>query len=254
MELEIQLMFTSQNICFSVDGALLIGTLHLPGVHQPPFVIGCHGLLSDRQSPKQIALAEALNRIGIAYFRFDHRGCGESGGKFDISHLLSSRCKDLLGAIRYIQSHSQVGQIAGLFGSSFGGTVCLCVASGISVPAVVTYAAPIDSLIIKKPTLGEINSVYRDQLSAQPDFDFDIREILSKLNHILIMHGEKDEVVPLEHAHKIYEKAKDPKKLIIHKGGDHRMSNPDHQDAFIVECVSWFKKFYNRTGSNRSDT
>jgi len=238
-------MFTSQNIHFSIDGALLIGTLHLPGVHQPPFVIGCHGLLSDRQSPKQIALAEALNRIGIAYLRFDHRGCGESGGKFDISHLLSSRCKDLLQAIRYIQSQPQVGQFAGLFGSSFGGTVCLSVASEIRVPAVITYAAPIDSLIIKKPTFGEINSIYRDQVPAQNDFDFDfdIREILSKLSHILIMHGEKDEIVPLEHAHKIYEKAKDPKKLIVHIGGDHRMSNSDHQDNFIVECVSWFKKF-----------
>jgi alpha/beta superfamily hydrolase len=254
MELENQLMLTSQNICFSVDGALLIGSLHLPGVHQPPFVIGCHGLLSDRKSPKQIALAEALNRIGIAYFRFDHRGCGESGGKFDISHLLSSRCKDLLEAIRYIQSHPQVGPFAGLFGSSFGGTVCLCVASDITVPAVITYAAPIDSLIIKKPTLGEINSIYKGQVPAQTDFDFDILDILWKLNHILIMHGEKDEVVPLEHAYKIYENAKDPKKLIVHKGGDHRMSNPNHQDDFIVECVSWFKKFYNRTGFNGSDT
>lgn len=245
-------MFTSQNIHFPVDGNHLIGTLHLPGVNQPPFVIGCHGLLSDRQSPKQIALAEALNRIGIAYFRFDHRGCGESGGKFDISNLLSSRCKDLLQAIRYIQSQPQVGQFAGLFGSSFGGTVCMRAASEIRVPALITYAAPIDSLIIKKPTLGEINSAYRAQVPPQTDFDFDIREILSKLNHILIMHGEKDEVVPLEHAHTIYEKAKGPKKLIIHKGGDHRMSNSDHQDNFIVECVSWFKKFYNRTASNCS--
>ncbi|MBR9980379.1 MAG: damage-inducible protein CinA, partial [Desulfatitalea sp.] len=59
------------------DGHRLTGTLHLPDVERPPVVIGCHGLLADRRSPKQIALASALGRLGIAYLRFDHRGCGD---------------------------------------------------------------------------------------------------------------------------------------------------------------------------------
>jgi len=234
-------MSTCQTVRFLVDDIRLAGSLHLPQAKQPPFVIGCHGLLSDRQSPKQIALAEALNQIGIAYFRFDHRGCGESEGDFEITHLLDSRCHDLLQAIRSMQSRSEMGPFAGLFGSSFGGTVSMTVAADIEVPRLITCAAPISSLSIKKPAVREINSVSRAPLPPQTDFEFNIHEKISGLSHILIFHGGNDEIVPLEHARQIYKKAKDPKKLIIQHGGDHRMSNPTHQRRFITECVSWFK-------------
>lgn len=71
------------DIQFAADGFRLKGTLHLPAADNPPVVIGCHGLLSDRSSPKQIALAEACNALGLAFFRFDHRGCGESTGRLE---------------------------------------------------------------------------------------------------------------------------------------------------------------------------
>ena len=46
-----------KDITFSCDDFELKASLHLPPVGRPPVVIGCHGLLSDRNSPKQIALA-----------------------------------------------------------------------------------------------------------------------------------------------------------------------------------------------------
>ena len=61
-----------------------------------PLVVGCHGLLSDRRSPKQTALAGACQRQGMAYFRFDHRGCGESEGRLEEHTTLEARCSDLL--------------------------------------------------------------------------------------------------------------------------------------------------------------
>ncbi len=71
-----------KDISFFSDGFKLKGYLHLPSTNRPPVVIGSHGLYSSSSSPKQIALADQCNRFGIAYFRFDHRGCGGSEGKF----------------------------------------------------------------------------------------------------------------------------------------------------------------------------
>ena len=73
---------TGEPITFSSDGLLLEGRLHMPEAQHPPFVIGSHGLFSTGDSPKQLALARHLNAAGIAFFRFDHRGCGRSAGSF----------------------------------------------------------------------------------------------------------------------------------------------------------------------------
>jgi alpha-beta hydrolase superfamily lysophospholipase len=73
---------TTEEIMFSSDGLCLRGTLHRPSCDLPPVVIGSHGLLSSRRSPKQIALANRCCRYGMAFFRFDHRGVGDSQGPF----------------------------------------------------------------------------------------------------------------------------------------------------------------------------
>ena len=58
---------------------------------------------------------------------------------------------------------------------------------------------------------------------------------------MLIIHGETDNTVPLSHAEEIHRLAGDPKKLIVQKNGDHRMSNEVHQNEFIREASLWFK-------------
>ncbi|UCE56128.1 MAG: alpha/beta hydrolase, partial [Desulfobacterales bacterium] len=70
---------------------------------------------------------------------------------------------------------------------------------------------------------------------------FDITEKLSKISNILIFHGEADTVVPVSHAHEIFKRVGEPKRLIIQKCGDHRMSNINHQESFIHEASLWFK-------------
>ena len=233
-------MPTQRDIHFTADSIQLTGTLHLPDTPQPPFVIGCHGLLANRNSPKQIALAQALNQLGIAYFRFDHRGCGDSQGQFETDNLLENRCSDLYHAIQTMQSHPQTGKLAGLFGSSFGGTVILATAAKTPIPRIATYAAPITSSAIKKQTIKEIQTSNSLPTHQTPTYAFDITNQLHKIRNILIMHGDQDEIVPLSQAKTIYEYAHKPKQLIIQKNGDHRMTNPTHQKNFIQTCPQWF--------------
>lgn len=226
------------DIQFTADGFQLKGTLHLPAADNPPVVIGCHGLLSDRSSPKQIALAEACNALGLAFFRFDHRGCGESAGRLEAVTSLEGRASDLLHAIRLLESRPGLGKQIGLFGSSMGGAVCLRVASEREVAAVVTFAAPVRSLPLKRPGRPDASPERRRIASVLRDA-FELGGTLGRVRNILVVHGEADELVPLTHAHEIVDQAGEPKRLLVQKGGDHLMSAATHQAEFIREASLW---------------
>ena len=213
-------------ITFQSDKFTLKGTLHLPNVKRPPLVIGCHGLMSTGDSPKQIALADRCNESGIAYFRFDHRGCGNSEGTLEADTSLRARYNDLSSALQAVHSMDMTGDKIGLFGSSMGGAVCLSFASTRPIISLVTFAALYQSS-------GLIDT-------PQMNLSFDLFNNLSNIQNILIFHGDKDEVVPLSHAETIYAHARQPKKIVIQKQGDHRMSRKRHQELFVREAVRWY--------------
>jgi alpha-beta hydrolase superfamily lysophospholipase len=235
-------MPTQHTIRFISDDHQLVGDLHIPDTGRAPVVIGCHGLLANRQSPKQITLAAALNNLGLAYLRFDHRGCGDSQGTWDSRTLLADRCRDLYHAILTMQSHSAISAVAGLFGSSFGGTIAMATAAAHPVPRIVTYAAPITSSTVhQKAAADQIqahNALSTNQLSA---LAFDIRPQLPLLANILVLHAEDDEIVPCDHARQIYQAAREPKKLILFSDGDHRLSDPNKQHQFVEACADWYR-------------
>jgi alpha-beta hydrolase superfamily lysophospholipase len=230
-----------KKIIFFSDGLALTGTLHLPRSEKPPVVIGLHGLYSSQESPKQIALAGACNKLGLAYLRFDHRGCGRSQGEFEKVTSLAARCRDLKSAIETVKGWPDTSGQIGLFGSSMGGTVSLSVAADLNLDTIVTFAAPLRTRI----------PYMRDQSQAEPKAaaiyldpdksEFDICACIPRIANILVIHGDGDQTVPVSHAKEIYSLAAEPKKLIIQHQGDHRMSNEQHQNDFIRAASSWLK-------------
>ena len=51
-----------------------------------------------------------------------------------------------------------------------------------------------------------------------------------------------DEIVPVEHAYKLYEAAPEPKRLEIIEGADHVFSQSKHLNKVIELSLTWFKK------------
>ena len=226
-------------IQFRSEDFLLKGNLHRPAVARPPFIIGSHGLLSDKDSPKQIALAKLCNQHGMAFFRFDHRGCGESKAPFDAVTSLKARCTDLIAAAKMLKSRGDLSDHLGLFGSSMGGSVCLAVARQLAADAIVTWAAPLRSADL-------VSQQAKATGSSDSPFEkhpFDILNSIAGLQHTFIIHGDADETVPLSHAHEIFEHLNQPKKLLVFPQGDHRMCNPSDQQVFVKESTLWFKAF-----------
>ncbi len=227
---------------FFSDKFRLTGNLHLPEETNPPVVIGSHGLFANRHSPKQIALARLCISVGIGYFRFDHRGCGDSQGDFAQKLSFAGRCRDLLNACDIIQNRNDTGNRIALFGSSLGGAVALFAASVINVESVITFAAPLNSKCV-------LEAVKKSNCLKKPAstpivqlMDYDLYNRLPKICNVLIIHGEADEIVPVSHAQIIFDRVSSPKEIRIQQQGDHRMNDPSHQEAFGRLCVQWFQK------------
>ncbi len=228
-----------KKLFFAADGLKLSGVVHLPERSPKALIVGVHGLLSDKSSPKQITLAKNVNRRQMAYFRFDHRGCGESEGSFNTQTTLANREADLIAATRAAREILGPEIPVGLFGSSLGGTICLKAAGQIAPFALVTLAAPVRSRSIQIP--DDSPDSLRDEILGNR-LRFDIKEELSNIGSILIIHGSADATVPADNAETIYRLAKPPKEKIVLENGDHRVSDPQHQTLFIKAATDWFAK------------
>ena len=232
-------MAVIEEVQFLSETYRLKGYLHKPPIVNPPFVIGSHGLFSDKDSPKQIALARHCNQRRMAYFRFDHRGCGESRAPFDEIASLEARRTDLKAAAKMLTSRGDLGAHMGLFGSSMGGSVCLSAARELAADAVVTWAAPIRSADLK----AQQDPAGAGSTSPFDKHPFDISPAIADLRNILIFHGDADQTVPLDHAREIAAHARDPKKLVVFSKSDHRMSRPTDQLAFVQAAARWFQSY-----------
>ncbi|MBS3758262.1 MAG: alpha/beta hydrolase [Desulfobacterales bacterium] len=232
---------TQKTIWFESDGIKLHGTLHLPDNPKPPVVIGAHGLMSNGDSPKQIALAEICNGIGIAYFRFDHRGCGQSEGEFNAVTSFDGRCRDLLDGIQGLLDMNITDGRFALFGSSLGGAAVLATAGRLTPRAVVTVAAPVRSEAIRPPYVNDANNQPMLESLNREKLFFDLAERIEGVKDILIFHGDADPIVPYENALEIHHLAGEPKELIRLENGDHPMSDENHQALFMERTIAWFQ-------------
>jgi alpha-beta hydrolase superfamily lysophospholipase len=118
-------------LSFTVRGQRVSGCLHLPAGPGPhPLCLSLHGFTGNKS--EQEDLARKLSFAGVAVFRFDYRGGGESEGTFDgvgfQDHLEDLRAARTLCAARLdldlrrlaLLGHSMGGCIASLMGGECG--------------------------------------------------------------------------------------------------------------------------------------
>jgi fermentation-respiration switch protein FrsA (DUF1100 family) len=231
-----------ERVSFSSYGQAVAGALHLPEAERPPCVIASHGLFSSKESEKYIALGEQSARMGIALLRFDFRGFGASEGKVSET-TVSGRLMDLDMAIRFVRSYPRMGHRIGLAGSSLGGYISLIEAAARNdIQAVVTWATPFTLAgLEERRGEGEVASLGEEFFHDLPAHD--LNPTLGRVANCLVIHGDRDELVPVEHAGMIYERLNYPKKMEIIQGADHRLSHPQHRQKAIKMTLEWFARY-----------
>lgn len=174
-------------------------------------VVAFHGFESFKDSPKYILMGEEFQRRGYTFIRFDFRGCGETpGDKYD----LEGRISDAISVYNYAK---KLSDRIYFIGSSLGGAIAILL--GEHAMGVVALCPPFTDI-------GEYKMV----------------SALSKNPPILIIHGDKDEVVPIEEGKKIFELARPPKEFFEVTNGDHRFSDPEHLKTVIQKAVEFIEK------------
>ncbi len=226
------------------DGQIIRGLLHRPSEdpHIPCAVL-CHGLMSSMDSPKFSLLADALSRMGMAAVRFDFRGCGQSDGEISQT-TVSGRLADLQAVLDHLREGRGLRGPYGLMGSSLGGYVALLAfAARKDSSAICVWATPFDlgdlSSHSGDPDLSSLGPAFFEDLGRH-----DLLRVGEHVHHLLILHGERDEVVPVSHARRLYENASEPKALHILPGGDHRLVDPAHRARATELTIAWFRRWF----------
>jgi pimeloyl-ACP methyl ester carboxylesterase len=241
-----------ENVSFvNRRGQALKGVLHHPEAGTPRGgVILCHGMESNKESDKLVLLGQELAQRGLLALRFDF-ACAGAAGKFE-EITYSGEVEDLQAAFLFMRDRP-VEKIA-LLGSSMGGTVALLFAAQhTSVAAVVTIAAPVHperfaSRLLTPAQVQEWRETgytsyhgQRINVSLLDDLEkINVPEAAQKIScPIFILHGDRDEVVPVAEAHELHEYLKGSKRLSILKGADHRLSDPASMNQAISEAMAW---------------
>lgn len=200
------------------DGIRLSGTLERPDAGRCPLVIVLHGFTSSKDKPHTVAACRAMREAGFATLRFDLYGHGESGGDFS-QHTLWKWISNTLAMIRYARSLDFVTDIY-LSGHSQGGLTAAMV--GGMAPDLVR------GLILRAPAFmiprcareGSMLGFSFDPVHIPDEIEI-IKGLTLSGNYIrvaqtvhaedavsrfpgpvLLMHGDRDDVVPPEDSRK----------------------------------------------------
>lgn len=237
-------------------GDTVAGVIHHPSGQWPGgAALLCHGMESDKDSDKILSLSRELAARGILTLRFDFSYAGESSGKFeDLTY--TGEVEDLASAFAFMRSFS-VTKI-GILGSSMGGTIALLFAAREkAVTAVATIAAPLHPEKITRSLLSpEQVTQWRSEgfisfhgqrinVSLLEDLDrLDVaREARQIACPVLIVHGDRDETVPVQEARELHDLLAVPKRLVVLQGADHRLSDPSHLAQAMNESFEWFSRY-----------
>lgn len=226
----------------TVEDRSISGILHLPAEAKFPCLIACHGLFSSKDSDKFIAIDRYFTQRGFAVLRFDFNGCGQSSGSLAAT-TVTRRLKDLKEVVRFAKTHPLLQPEFALLGSSLGGYLSLLHAAGDpAICALSIWATPI-SLHNARQNLPQEDLALLNEDFFSDARQYDLSEVLPRIDTVQILHGEKDSIVPLEHAEKIHRGVKSPKVMKILPGADHALTRAADRNKAIRLSFSWLQKY-----------
>ncbi|MFP4248011.1 MAG: alpha/beta hydrolase [Armatimonadota bacterium] len=244
---------------FHVDGLRIAAGIHIPARTPAPGVLMCHGFTGQRMEAHFLFVraARALCAEGFNVLRFDFRGSGESAGRFR-DMTISGEIEDTLAALMVLRAEPTVDErrIA-LIGLSMGGLVAACAAArdgDVGALALWSAAADMGELIRDRwqmPTepgasareyyehgAFEIGAGFlRDAMRVKP-----LEEIAQFEGAALVVHGDDDQTVPLEHARRYMDAipAGDARLHVV-AGADHTFATVAHEAEVIAETVAFLR-------------
>ena len=210
-----------------------------------PYIVFLHGFMSDLDGEKPKTFLNFAKKNNLGFLALEYSGHGKSSGKFTNGNISRWTNETYLSIKKIVKKNKFI-----LVGSSMGAWISLNQFKFFKKQIVGFLgigSAPefLENLMWKKFTkkmkLETIqNGIYN---LKHGDYIYPItlqlikdgrknkvlnKKIMSKIQ-VTMIHGQKDEVVPVSYSKKVLKIFKNSrKKLVIIKNGDHSLSSPKH--------------------------
>jgi uncharacterized protein len=203
----------SQEIVVATEDGIHLGGWFLPaqGGSPGPAVLVCNGNGGNRAL--RAPLATALSRAGLSVLLFDYRGYGGNPGRPSEDGLAA----DARAAQAWLAARPEVdpGRIA-LFGESLGAAVALRLA----------VERPPTALILRSPftSLTDVGRQHYPWLPVKwllTDRYGSAARVAQLSVPLLVIAGERDQIVPAALSRRLYDAASVPKRFVLVPGADH---------------------------------
>jgi len=198
-----------QDVVLNTDDGIRLGAWYFPVSGGGPAVLVCNGNGGDRSG--RVALAAALNRIGLSVLLFDYRGYGGNEGQ----PSEDGTAADARAAQSWLAAQPGVEKIV-YFGESLGAAVAV----GLAVekpPAALILRSPFTSL----PDVGAMHYPWLPVRWLLKDRYPSIDRISSVHVPVMVIAGDRDDIVPESLSRRLYEAANEPKRYVLVPGAGH---------------------------------
>jgi len=193
----------------TIDNVELTGWYIEPKQNKP-ILVYFHG--------NRLNLAKRANKFkdfanaGFGLLAISYRGFGDSGGSPSEDGLY----KDARAAINYLESKGIKAKGLVLYGESLGSGVAVQMALENDFRAII-LEAPYDSIGARA---AELYPIFPVQAILKDKFN-SIEKIGKIHTPLLVFHSKDDDVMPINHAIKLFEAGAEPKKLVIFEHAGH---------------------------------
>lgn len=215
----------------TADGERLVAWVVPPRAGKP-VVLYFHGNSGNLGRPGRIERFRGLTEDGAGLFAVSYRGYGGSSGMPSEEGLL----QDARAAYGVAAARFGAGNLIG-YGESLGTGVVLKLAAEVPLQAVVLEAPYRSTLSVAQGTYPylPLSLLMKDQFRS----DAVIGRVKAPL---LVLHGERDQVIPFAQGQQLYELANAPKRFLRFPAGRHsdlpRYGSIGEIRRFLAEVAS----------------
>ncbi len=194
-------------------------------------VLLCHGNAGNVGD--RVLHARLLSTAGFDVLLFDYRGYGRSSGR----PSEEGTYRDARAARRALLRQSEVDESRVFYlGESLGGAVALALA----------LESPPKGLILQSTftSVRDMSRLHYPFIPAAlvPDAYPTLRLIGGLQAPLLVLHGERDDIVPPSHGHALFDAAPDPKELRVFPRAGHNDLVPLAGATYGEAIASWAER------------
>jgi uncharacterized protein len=191
------------------DGVTLVAW-HAPAAGDKQTLLYFHG--NGANAVNRAPRIGMIQESGFGVFYLNNRGYGGSGG----SPTEESNVADAIAAYDYLSGLGVPGGRIVAYGESLGSGQAVRLAATRQVAAVVLEAPLTSTVDVARSTCFwlPLDLLITDTYSNE-------RNIRSVTAPVLILHGERDAVIPVEMGWRVYRAANEPKRIELFPRGNH---------------------------------